>query len=77
MAELHRRAGKKRRSARALLLIGAIAFATTVISAAAAFSARETYRLSVNDLGNADAAPMAKQDYDQMRSASLGGAAPA
>jgi MFS family permease len=64
-------------SANVPMTIGAIAFAITAIAAIAAFSARETYRLSVNDLGNANASPMTKQDYDQMRAASFGGAAPA
>jgi MFS family permease len=59
------------------LTVGAIAFAVTAISAIAAFSARETYRVSVNDLGNPNAAPMEKQDYDRQRAASLADAAPA
>ena len=59
------------------LTVGTIAFVITAISAAAAYSARETYRLQVKDLGNAGAAPMEKQDYDRLRAASFGGAAPA
>jgi MFS family permease len=59
------------------LSVGTIAFAITAISAIAAYSARETYRLQVKDLGNAGAAPMAKQDYDRLRAASFGEAAPA
>jgi MFS family permease len=59
------------------LTVGAIAFAITAISAIAAFSARETFRLPVSDLGNANATPMAKQDYDRLRAASLGGTASA
>ena len=46
-------------------------------TAIAAYSARETFRLPVSDLGKADATPMAKQDYDRLRSASFGGAATA
>jgi MFS family permease len=64
-------------SANVPLTVGAIAFAVTAIAAIAAFSARETFRLPVSDLGNAKAAPMTKQDYDQMRAASFGGVAPA
>jgi MFS family permease len=64
-------------SANVPFTIGAIAFAVTVISAAAAFSARETYRVAANDLGNPDACPIEKQDYDRKRAASLAGAAPA
>jgi MFS family permease len=59
------------------LTIGAIAFAVTAIAAAAAFSARETYRLSVDDLGNPNAVPIEKHDYDRQRAASLAGVAPA
>jgi MFS family permease len=60
------------------LTVGAIAFAVTAISAISAFSARETYRLTVSDLGNPFASPMAKQEYDRRRAASFAaGAAPA
>ena len=57
--------------------VGAIAFAITAIAALAAYSARETFRLPVSDLGNANAAPMGKQDYNRLRAASFSGAAPA
>jgi MFS family permease len=59
------------------LTVGAISFAVTAIAAIAAFSARETYRMRVSDLGIPGTAPMAKQDYDRQRAASLAGAAPA
>src|ERR1700744_1612386 len=59
------------------LTVGAIAFAITAIAAIAAWSARETFRLPVSDLGNADATPMAKQDYDRLRAASIGSSAAA
>jgi MFS family permease len=64
-------------SANVPLTVGTIAFAITAISAIAAYSARETFRLQVKDLGNAGAAPMEKQDYDRLRAASFGGVAPA
>jgi hypothetical protein len=64
-------------SANVPLTVGAIAFAITAISAIAAFSARETFRLPVSDLGKANASPMTKQDYDTLRAASFGGTAPA
>jgi MFS family permease len=64
-------------SANVPLIVGAIAFAITAIAAIAAFSARETYRVEVNDLGNPAAAPMEKHDYDRQRAASLAGPAPA
>jgi MFS family permease len=64
-------------SANVPLTVGAIAFAITAIAAMAAFSARETYRIEVNDLGNPNAAPIEKRDYDRQRAASLAGIAPA
>jgi MFS family permease len=64
-------------SANVPLIVGAIAFAITAIAAVAAYSARETYRLDVNDLGNPGAAPMEKHEYDRQRAAALAGAASA
>lgn len=52
------------------VIIGSLTFAITVISALAAFSSRETYRIHLNDLGKLDAAPASKGDYDRMRSLS-------
>jgi len=49
------------------LMVGAIAFGITVVSALAALSARETFRLHLNDLGDRGATPVAKADYDRMR----------
>jgi MFS family permease len=57
------------------LVIGALAFGITVISAVAAMSARETYRLRISDLGHPDAVPMSQEEYDRMRTASLADAA--
>jgi MFS family permease len=57
------------------LTIGAIAFTITVISAVAAVSARETYRIHLNDLGQPGAVPVEKQEYDRMRAQILAGAA--
>ncbi|MBR0696953.1 MFS transporter [Bradyrhizobium lablabi] len=64
-------------SANVPLTVGLITFAITAVAAIAAYSARETYRLPVSDLGNPGAAPMAKSDYDRLRAASFGGVAPA
>jgi hypothetical protein len=52
------------------LIIGSLTFAITLISALAAFSARETYGVHLNDLGNLDAAPASKGDYDRIRTLS-------
>jgi MFS family permease len=53
------------------LIVGAIAFAITGIAAAAAWSARETYRVQMNDLGNPDAVPVDKASYDRLREESI------
>jgi MFS family permease len=49
------------------LIVGALAFGITVISALAAFSARETYRVHLNDLGEPNARPVDKALYDSLR----------
>jgi MFS family permease len=64
-------------SANIPLTVGGIAFAVTVIAAVAALSARETYRLTVSNLGVPGAAPMEKHDYDRQRAASVAKVAPA
>jgi len=53
------------------LKVGAIAFGITVIAAVAAMTARETYRIHMNDLGKKDAAPVPKEEYDRLREQSL------
>jgi MFS family permease len=57
------------------LKIGSLTFAITVISALAALSARETYRIHLNDLGRPDAVPVDKHDYDQLRTQAIAQAA--
>jgi len=54
--------------------IGALTFAITAICAIAAWSARETYRVHLNDLGNPNAVPVPKAEYDRMREQSLAAA---
>jgi MFS family permease len=56
------------------LTIGAITFAVTIIAALAALNARETYRIRLSDLGNRAAVPVAKTDYDRMRTQAVSGA---
>jgi MFS family permease len=46
---------------------GAITFAVTVIAAMACLSARETYRIRMEDLGDPDAVPMPKDEYNRLR----------
>jgi MFS family permease len=53
------------------LTVGVITLAITVIAAVAALSARETYRVHMNDLGKPGAVPVPKPDYDRMRAQSL------
>jgi MFS family permease len=54
-------------SANIPLTVGAIAFGITVIAALAAITARETFRINISDLGNPDAVPMAKAEYERKR----------
>ena len=53
------------------MTIGAITFAITIVSAIAAWSARETYRIHLNDLGEPNAVPVPKAEYDRLRAASV------
>jgi MFS family permease len=62
-------------SANIPLVVGSIAFGVTVISAVAALSARETYRLHLNDLGHRGAVPVGKSEYDRMRAETFASAA--
>jgi MFS family permease len=55
--------------------IGCWTLGITVISALAAWSARETYRIHLNDLGEPGAAPVPKPEYDRMRAQSIASAA--
>ena len=53
------------------MTIGAWTLGITIVSALAAFSARETYRTHLNDLGVRDAVPVDKAEYERMRSQAL------
>ncbi len=57
------------------LTVGAITFGVTVIAAVAAFTARETYRTHLNDLGHRDVPPVDKREYDRMRAQLMTGLA--
>ncbi|GAI33398.1 unnamed protein product, partial [marine sediment metagenome] len=54
------------------LTIGAITLAVTIVAALAALSARETHRIRMSELGEPNAAPMDKQDYDRLRAEAMG-----
>jgi MFS family permease len=49
------------------LMVGGIALGITAIAAMAAWSARETYRLHIHDLGHHNAQPVSKQEYDRLQ----------
>ncbi|MDM0052526.1 MFS transporter [Variovorax sp. J22R115] len=54
------------------LTIGLITLAICVVAAISAWTARETYRVHLNDLGDRNAVPVAKQEYDRIREQALG-----
>ncbi|UPG71569.1 MFS transporter [Roseomonas gilardii subsp. gilardii] len=58
-------------SANIPLTIGAVTLGITAIAAIAAYSARETYRIHMNDLGQVNAQPVEKGRYEEMRLASI------
>lgn len=62
-------------SANIPLTVGAITLAITVVAAISAWTARETYRVHMNDLGRPDAEPIDKRAYDEMRAGALAGQA--
>jgi MFS family permease len=53
------------------LTVGSITLAVTVIAALSAYSARETYRIHLNDLGDPDAVPIDNHDYERLRAQTM------
>lgn len=53
------------------LIIGSLTLGITAISAIAVMSARETYRIHLNDLGKPDAVPVPKAEYDRLRAQTM------
>jgi MFS family permease len=49
------------------LIVGSITLGITIVAAVAAFSARETYRVHMNDLGVKGTQPVPKDEYERMR----------
>ena len=49
------------------LVVGSITLAITALAALSAFSARETYRIHMHDLGKPGARPVPKAEYDRLR----------
>ena len=56
-------------SANVPLTVGSICFGITVIGAIAAWSARETHRIPLNELGSPDATPVSPEEYASVRAA--------
>jgi MFS family permease len=54
-------------SANVPFVIGSLCFGITVIGAIAAWSAPETHRIPLNELGTPDATPMPREEYDRLR----------
>jgi MFS family permease len=52
-------------------VVGSITFGLAIIAAIAAFSARETFRIHLNDLGMKDAQPIPREEYDRLRAAGV------
>ncbi len=57
------------------MTVGALAFGVTAIASIAAWTARETYRIHLNDLGEPGAAQVDKIEYDRLRQQSIASAA--
>ncbi|MEJ8853974.1 MFS transporter [Variovorax robiniae] len=53
--------------------IGCITLAICAVAAIAAWTARETYRVHMNDLGNPNAIPVPKDEYDRLREQAIAG----
>jgi MFS family permease len=58
-------------SANVPMTVGALAFGVTVIAAIACWTARETYRIHLNDLGEPRAPPVDRSEYDRLRQQSI------
>lgn len=53
------------------LTVGAITFGIAIVSALAALSARETFRIPMNDLGRPEAEPVPEAEYHRLRQQSI------
>ena len=49
------------------VIVGSLTVGIAIVVAIAAFTARETYRLRVEDLGNKDASPIPEDEYERIR----------
>jgi MFS family permease len=55
------------------LIVGSFTFACGIICAASAFSAKETYMIHMNDLGEKDAQPVSPEEYARVREVAMAG----
>ncbi|EIM96056.1 major facilitator superfamily protein [Paraburkholderia hospita] len=55
------------------LKIGFLTFGICLVAAFAAFTTRETYRIRLDDLGDRDAVPVSKADYERLRGEAMAG----
>ena len=53
------------------LIIGGLCLGITVVGAVAAWSAPETHRIPLNDLGKPDAVPVPREEYERIRTAAV------
>jgi len=52
---------------RVIMVVGTFTLGLAIIASLAAFSARETSRIHMNDLGKKDAVPVPKDEYERLR----------
>ena len=55
------------------LKIGFLTFGICLVAAFAAFTTRETYRIRLDDLGDRDAVPVSKAEYERLRGEAMAG----
>jgi len=53
------------------LMVGSITLAICAIAALSAYTARETYRVQMKDLGSADAVPVPAPEYERLRAQAM------
>jgi MFS family permease len=53
------------------LIVGGITLAITIIAAISAYTAPETYRIHMNDLGEPNAQPVPQAEYDRIRASAM------
>jgi len=49
------------------LIVGSITFGLTIVAAISAWSARETHRIHLNDLGRKNAVPVPREEFERIR----------